>query len=122
MDDASNSQQAIKNDITNLAIATPRAVQDITGIDKSAFERLLLLADVSVTLNGVFNGAANMSHDVLKTISSTSVPRLTTVVVNSKTLAPNLLFTDYNLTRATGGALTWSAPGSLSDGVVPVWS
>ncbi len=122
VDDASSAQQAIKNDITNLAIATPRAVQDITGIDKSANERLLLLADVSVTLNGVFNGAANMSHDVLKTIPSTSVARLTTVVVNSKTLAPNLLFTDYNLTRATGGALTWSAPGSLSDGAVPTWS
>lgn len=122
MDDASSAQQAIKNDITNLAIATPRAVQDVTGIDKSAIERLLLLADVSVTLNGVFNGAANQSHAVFSTVSSTSVPRLTTVVVNGKTLAPNLLFTDYNLTRATGGALTWASPGSLADGQIPVWS
>lgn len=122
VDDAASAQQAIKNDITNLQVSTPRAVQDVTGVDKSAFERLLLLADVSVTLNGVFNGAANMSHAVFSTVPSTSVARLTTLVVNGKTLAPNLLYTDYNLTRATGGALTWSAPGSLSDGNVPTWS
>lgn len=122
VDDASNAQQAIKNDITNLQFATPRAVQDITGIDKSAFERLLLLADFSITLNGVFNAASNFSHDVFKTIPSTSVTRLVTMVVNGKTLAPNCLLTDYGLTRATGGALTWAVPGALADGAVPTWS
>lgn len=122
VDDSANAQQAIKNDITNLQFATPRAVQDITGIDKSAFERLLLLADFSITLNGVFNAAANASHDVFKTIPSTSVNRLITMVVNGKTLAPTCLLTDYSLTRATGGALTWSVPGALADGAVPTWS
>lgn len=122
VDDAASAQQAIVNDFTNLQFATPRAVQDVTGIDKSAFERLLLLADFSITLSGVFNGAANMSHDVFKTISSTSVPRLITIVVNSKTLTPTCVLTDYALTRATGGALTFSVPGALSNGVVPVWS
>jgi hypothetical protein len=122
VDDAASAQQAIVNDFTNLQFATPRAVQDVTGIDKSAFERLLLLADFSITLSGVFNGAANQSHAVFSTISSTSVPRLTTIVVNSKTLAPTCIYTDYSLTRATGGALTFSAPGVLSNGVVPTWS
>lgn len=122
IDDASNVQQAIKNDFTNLQFATPRAVQDITGIDKSAFERLLLLADFSITLSGVFNPAANMSHDVFKTIPSTSVNRLITLVVSAKTLAPTCLLTDYALTRATGGALTFSVPGVLADGQVPTWS
>ncbi|WP_223297532.1 hypothetical protein [Catenulispora acidiphila] len=122
VDDASNMQQAIKNDFTNLQFATPRAVQDVTGIDKSAFERLLLLADFSVTFSGVFNPAANMSHAVFSTISSTSVTRLVTLVVSSKTLAPNCLLTDYALTRATGGAFTFSVPGVLADGQVPTWS
>jgi hypothetical protein len=122
VDDASSAQQAILNDFTNLQFATPRAVQDTTGIDKSAFERLLLLADFSITFSGVFNGAANMSHAVFSTISSTSVPRLITLVVNSKTLAPTCLLTDYALTRATGGALTYSVPGVLSNGAVPTWS
>lgn len=122
VDDSSNAQQAIKNDLTDLKITTPRAVQDITGIDKSAIERLLLLADCVVTMNGVFNGAANQSHAVFSTIPSTSVNRLVTVVVNSKTLAPTLVLTDYPLTRATSGALTWSVPGSLANGAVPTWS
>lgn len=122
VDDSSNAQQAIIDDLTDLKITTPRAVQDITGIDKSAIQRLLLLADCTMTMNGVFNGAANQSHAVFSTIPSTSVNRLVTSVVNGKTLAPHLVLTDYPLTRATSGALTWSVPGSLADGAVPTWS
>jgi hypothetical protein len=122
VDDASSSQQAIKNDITNLQFSTPRGVQDITGVDKSAFERLLLLADFSIQLNGVFNGAANLSHAVFSTIPSTSVARLITMVVNAKTLAPTCILTDYQLTRPQTGEFTWQVPGSLSSGVVPTWS
>lgn len=122
VDDSAGSPQAIKNDITNLAISTPRAVQDVTGIDKSAMERLLLLADASFTLNGVFNDAAGASHVVFKTVPSTSVARTTTATISGQTLAPELLYTDYQLTRADSGELTWSAPGVLADGVVPAWS
>lgn len=122
VDDASNAQQDIRNDVTNLQFATPRAVQDVTGIDKSAIERLLLLADFSITMNGVFNPAANREHDVFKTIPSTSVNRLITIVTNGKTLAPTALLTDYTLTRAVGGELTYAVPGVLANGVVPTWS
>ena len=122
VDDSSSAQQAIKNDVTNLQFATPRAVQDITGVDKSAMERLLLLADFSITLNGVFNAASNQSHDVFKTIPSTSVARLITLVVNAKTLTPTCILTDYPLTRAASGELTWAVPGVLSNGAVPTWS
>ena len=122
VDDSSNSQQAIKNDITNLQFATPRGVQDVTGVDKSAIERLLLLADFTITLSGVFNAAANMSHVVFSTIPSTSVARLITMVTNGKTLAPTAVLTDYALTRPATGELTWSVPGSLANGAVPTWS
>jgi hypothetical protein len=122
--DVANSPEAIKNDVTNLTFATPRAVQDVTGVDKFAHERLLLLADGSITLNGVFNPAGSpSSHDVFSTVAATaSVARTTTLVVSAKTLAMNLLYTDYTLTRAAAGELTWSAPGVLADGVVPTWS
>jgi len=122
VDDASNSAQDIRNDITNFQFATPRAVQDVTGIDKSANERLLLLADFSITMNGVFNPDSNKSHDVFKTITSTSVNRLVTMTIASKTLAPTVVLTDYPITRATGGALTWAVPGALANGAVPTWS
>lgn len=122
VDDASGTAQDIRNDITNWQMATPRGVQDVTGVDKSANERLLLLADASITLNGVFNPAANKSHAVLKTVPSTSVNRTTTVTINGVTLANEMLYTDYQLTRSDSGELTWSAPGSLADGTVPTWA
>lgn len=122
VDDASGTPQVIKNDVTNLAFATPRATQDVTGIDKSAMERLLLLADFSITLNGVFNPAANMSHTVFKTVPSTSVARTTTLAVNGVTLANEVLYTDYPLTRANSGELTFAVPGVLADGTVPTWA
>lgn len=120
VDDASGTPTVIKNDITNWQMATPRGVQDITGVDKSANERLLLLADCSVTLNGVFN--ASLSHTVFRTVSSTSVARTVTQTVNGVTLAPEILFSDYQMTRSDSGELTWSAPGALADGTVPTWA
>lgn len=122
VDDATGSPQAIKNDITNLSFSTPRATQDVTGLDKSANERILLLADFSITLNGVFNAAANMSHAVFSTVPSTSVNRTTLLVVNGATLTNEVLYTDYPLTRAATGELTWAVPGVLADGTVPTWS
>jgi hypothetical protein len=122
VDDSGGSPQAIKNDITNFDFATPREVQDVTGIDKSAMERLLLLADCSYTLNGVFNDAAGASHPVFKTVPSTSVNRTVTNVISGNTLATEMLPTDYALTRDANGALTWTVPMVLADGTVPTWS
>lgn len=122
VDDSGGVVRAIKNDITNFSFATPRGVQDVTGVDKSAMERLLLLADFSVDLSGVFNDAANQSHDVFKTVPSTSVARTVTLTHSGQTLAGELLFTDYALTRAQSGELTFTAPGVLADGTVPTWA
>lgn len=103
-------------------MSTPRAVQDITGIDKSAIERLLLLADGSVELDGVFNTASNQSHDVFKTTSSTSVNRTVTLTIGGKTLAMEMLPTDYALTRTATGEFTFKVPLVLADGAVPTWA
>lgn len=122
VDNSAGSAQDIKNDVTNLQFATPRAVQDVTGVDKSAIERLLLLADFSITLNIVFNVASNMSHDVFKTVPSTSVARTTSLTVGGVSLNNEVLYTDYPLQRAQGGELTAAVPGVLANGAVPTWS
>lgn len=121
VDDSSGTPRDVRNDVTNLEFATPRATQDVTGIDKSAFERLVLLADFTITLNGVFNVASNLSHDVFKTVPSTSVLRTTSIGIGGKTLASECLYTDYPLTRSDSGELTWAVPGQLADGAVPTW-
>jgi|TARA_R110002110_G_scaffold192407_1_gene400540 hypothetical protein len=122
VDDSGGSARAIVNDITNFSFSTPRGIQDVTGVDKSAMERLLLLADAQVQLNGVFNDASNAAHDVFKTVPSTSVARTVTFVVSGQTLPNEMLFSDYAITRAADGSLTWTAPGALANGTVPTWA
>jgi hypothetical protein len=127
VDDAASAARTISNDVTDFSFSTPRAVQDVTGVDKYAMERLLLLADYSVTLKGVFNsGTANMSHDVFKSIPSSTSPARNVKVEPTSGSTPYLscltLLTDYAITRASGGDLTWQVPGSLSDGTVPTWN
>ena len=122
--DSGGTARTISNDVTNWSLSTPRGVQDVTGVDKSANERILLLADYSITLNGVFNAASNMSHAVFSSIPSTSVTRAVSVQATSSgsTLATNCLLTDYQITRNNTGELTWQVPGALADGNVPTWT
>jgi hypothetical protein len=123
VDDSGGTARDIRNDVTNFSFATPRAVQDSTGVDKSANERLQLLADFSIELTGIFNPTATTSsHAVLKTVPSTSVERTVTLTISSQTLANECLFSNYDLTRGADGALTWASTGQLSNGAVPTWS
>lgn len=127
VDDSGSVARTISNDITNYSMTLPRGTQDITGVDKSAHEMLLLLADFTVTLNGVFNDAANNSHDVFKTVSSTSVSRNIAISPRGTTAGfpklPTLcILTDYQITRSNTGDLTWQVPAQLADGTVPTWT
>jgi len=127
IDDGSGTARDVRNDIGDFQMSTPRAVQDITGVDKSAMERLLLLADASFTFNGFFNDTATTGlHSVLKTVPSTSVQRAVTITitgtVGANTLTCETMVTDYALTRGSDGALTVTAPAVLSNGAVPTWA
>jgi hypothetical protein len=122
VDDSGGSARTISNDITDFSLNTPRNVQVITGLDKSAEERLQLLADFSCTINGVFDDASNMAHAVFATVPSSSVARTVTITVSGQSLPNETFFNDYALTRAASGELTWSAPGTLSGGTVPTWA
>jgi len=122
VDDSAGTPRTISNDITAVTISTPRAEQDTTGVDKSARERLLLLADFVVQLSGVLDTAANMAHAVFKTVPSTTVARTTTLTIAAQLLAGELYFTDYNLSRPISGEATFTAPGALADGTVPTWA
>jgi len=127
VDDSAGAAKDIRNDIASFTFSTPRAVQDVTGLDKSAHETLLLLADFSITISGAaFNDSANQAHAVFKTVPSTSVARTTTITftgtVGANTLAPEVHYTDYSINRAADGSLTWTAPGVLANGTAPTWA
>ena len=121
VDDAAGTARDVRNDITNFDISTPYNQQEVTGVDKSAIERLQLLADLSGTLNSVFNATATTSiHAVMA--GDLRVARTLTFTIASKTLAGEVLFSDYALTRAAGGEFTGQHPFSLADGTVPTWA
>lgn len=128
VDDAAGAGQDLSNDILSFNVSTPRGVQDITGLDKSAVERLLLRADGTISMNGVFNSATSKSHDVFKTVptqSGTGTGSTRTVVIvypGPKTLTMECVLTDYQLSMGADGSLTWTVPGSLANGTAPAWS
>jgi len=122
VDDSGGSARTISNDITDFSLNTPRNTQVITGLDKSAEERLQLLADFTCTINGVFDDAANVAHAVFATVPSSSVARTVTITISGQSLPNETFFNDYALTRAASGELTWSCPGNLSGGTVPTWA
>ena len=122
VDDSGGSARTISNDITDFSLSTPRNTQVVTGLDKSAEERLQLLADFTCTINGVFDDAATVAHAVFATVPSSSVARTVTIVVSGQTLPNETFFNDYALTRAASGELTFSAPGTLTGGTVPTWA
>lgn len=125
VDDASSAAQTISNDLTEFSFSTPRAQQDITGVDKSAHERLLVLADGSYSLKGVFNTAANMSHAVFKTVPSTSVNRNIKIEPTSGStpyMTMLCVVEKYDIARSADGHLTWDVSAQLADGTVPTWA
>jgi hypothetical protein len=124
--DAGGTLRTISNDLTDFSFNTPRAIQDITGVDKSAHERLLLLADYSVQIKGVVNTAAGMSHAVFSTIPSTAVNRSVSIAPTANNSTPilvaNCVLSDYGVARSANGDLAFSVKGDLADGALPTWS
>lgn len=121
VDDSAGSLTDIRNDVTDWDIATPRGTQDVTGVDKSAIERLLLLADGTVNLNGGgFN--ASGAHTVFKTMSSTTVVRTVSFGFAGITLSMEMICTEYTITRGSDGGITWKATLVLANGTAPTWS
>jgi hypothetical protein len=108
LDDSANSSRDISNDVNSLSWRMPRATQEITGVDKSAVERLKLLA--------------NLSHAVLKDHNTTTQERDMSLVMSGQTLTSDVWITSYDLDRPITGELTWTSEIVLADGVAPAWS
>ena len=123
VDDSGGSARDISNDVTDLSWSLPQDLLEVTGIDKSGRERIIGLADGEVTINGVFNAASNMSHDVFKTRTGT---RTVTYCVGGNTssnpkLECEMLVASYSGPRGSDGTTTWTATLQLQSGTVPTW-
>lgn len=122
IDDADGVARAIGNDIISCTFATPRGVQDVTGLDKSAMERLLLLNDFNLNVVAVFNPAANPSMFGVFSTPADNDTRTVTIVVGGKTLSAECVMTDVSWTRNQDGSFTASATFLLANGTAAAWS
>jgi len=107
-----------------LGVNVGQNLLDITGLDKSAVERLIALGDGSFAVSGVFNSASNKSHDVFKVRTGT---RTCSYAIGGNTstnpiLTMEMLVDSYNLSRGADGSLTWSAGLQLQSGTTPTWA
>lgn len=129
VDDVGGTVRAIEGDITNLDVGIPSNVQDITGIDSTGYERLLLLADFSLTLNGLVCTDAlaaspthSGSHAVFQHVPNTAVTRTITIAHSGQSLGNECIITDYQWARGADGSLVFQAPAQLNSTTVPAWS
>jgi hypothetical protein len=123
LDDSSGTARSIINDIVSLEFDTPVELQEITGVDKSAYERLQLLRDFTCSLSGIFNDAATTGyHTVVKTAGTAITSRELVLAVSGQTLTTENLISSVAYERGDDGAFTISTEMSLANGTVPTWA
>jgi hypothetical protein len=119
MDNSAGTPVTISNDVATISLTDSRGEQDVTGLDKSAFERLQLLADSQVTLGG--NGWPSSATMAVFTNMANS----RTLVLNwpdSGTYTVEVMIFGFSPSRGADGAATWSCDLKLSNGTAGAWS
>ncbi len=106
----------IGNDVGSVPrISCPKGVQDVTGLDKEARERVLSLRDGMIDFAPHWNPASGGAHEALSGLPTADVQvsylnRRTTRGAPSACLVGKQ--TDYQATRSAAGELTWATPNT----------
>lgn len=120
IDDSAGAAKAITNDVSAVQFGTPQNLQDVTGLDKSAMERIALLSDATVSVTiPAFNDAADLSFQVFKTRTGV---RTVAIAISGQTLSMEMLISDVQWSRNADGSLGATATLELQSGTVPTWS
>jgi len=120
IDDSGGTPHDISNDISACQFGTPQNLQDVTGLDKSAMERIALLSDAQVQITvPAFNDDAGASFDVLKTRTGV---RTVAIGVSGQALSMEMLISTVDWSRNADGSIGATATFQLADGTVPTWT
>jgi hypothetical protein len=122
IDDADGTARAIGNDLVSATFNTSRGVQDVTGLDKSAMERLLLLNDFNLSVTAVWNPAANPAMFGVFSTPADDDTRTVTIVVGGKTLTAECVMGSVSWSRGADGSFTAGANFSLASGTAAAWT
>lgn len=100
------------------SVRDSQSLLDVTGIDKSAMERIPGIGDGEISFTAFFNDAAGAAHPVLSAMGSTD--KITTYSVGSSLGGPAWSTlgkqTDYGGTRGEDGSLAFNVQVQTSDG------
>jgi hypothetical protein len=124
LDDSGGVARDITTDVSDLSFSTPRGVIDVSGLDKTGYERLLGRSDVTGTLSGPFDGGANLAHAVLKTVPTQAgtITRTIAIGFSTGTATAEVVVSDYQISAGNDGALRWTAPFQAANGTAIVWT
>jgi len=114
----------ISGDVGALSnLSTPRGEQNVTGIDKSANERIQLLVDGDISFDTFFNDATDQIHDALSTLPTTNRQGmfLVSTTRGEPAFAMNAKQINYDWSRAAEGSLTGTTQLLQADGNPPAW-
>jgi hypothetical protein len=125
IDESDGNPRDISNDIRSATWTTPQGVADVTGLDKSAIERLGLLKDAQLELVLSFNDASNLSFEVFKdyyTPVTSSFGRSVVIAISGQTLTMEMIIESVSYARSQDGDLQITATLRLCNGTVPTWA
>jgi hypothetical protein len=104
-------------------IATRRAALDVTGIDKSAVERISGLVDAEIGFSSWFNPSANQQHVALSVLPATDkmMSYYAGAVVGNNCFNLMAKQVTYDPSRAADGSLAINIQGLGSNGALGHW-
>ncbi len=123
MQNSSAVAKDVSDDIGDFTLPITFAVQDTTGLDEAAMERLPLLVDSAPSFKGFHNNATDRLHQVVSTGQTTPRQIVVTLPGGAGAICTETVLLDnYTITRAQSGALTASVGSKLSSGTAPAWT
>lgn len=103
-------------------ISTPRSVHDVTGLDKSAMERILGLADVQAAYDAFFNDAGDLWTELSALpIADRSMIWAFGPAIGDPGFGATVKHIDFPLSRGADGGLSSSPSAQGSAGAIPGW-
>lgn len=97
-------------------LGSPLSNLDVTGIDKSAFERIAGIKDGSVEFSAFFDPATNRAHPVLSVLPTTDglVMACTGTAIGAAAACMIAKQTSYDPSRGTDGSMTFKVANTAN--------
>ena len=123
IDSGEGTPRIITNDVLSVTLETTRDLADVTGVDKTAKQRLGMLNDATVTLTGAWNPAANPTfYSCFKDIATTNIDRSVVLVYpGPATFTGEMALESVNYAM-TNGQLLSTVTLRLSGGTQGQWT